>query len=133
MRKLEQYYRNYIPGAQIATEYGVSAEHALITDHYGRACAYLGDPFINNCNYDGAGTLLQWLQKSPLKSRVNATRANVRPRAINSTVTDLRLTGVRHQPGRVHSLQSGPWRHLACQHGLCLRATCLSQCRSVQI
>jgi hypothetical protein len=77
VRKLEQYYRNYVPGAQISTEYGISAEHALITDHYGRACSYLGDPFINNCNYDGAGTLLQWTQKSPLKSRVNATRSNV--------------------------------------------------------
>jgi len=77
VRKLEQYYRNYIPTAQIATEYDISAEHALITDQYGRACSYLGDPFINNCNYDGAGTLLQWLQKSPLKPRVNASRSNV--------------------------------------------------------
>jgi hypothetical protein len=77
VRKLEQYYRYYVPSAQIATEYGVSAEHALVTDHYGRQCSYLGDPFINNCHYDAAGTLLQWTQKSPLKPRVNASRSNV--------------------------------------------------------
>lgn len=79
VRKLEQYYRNYVPDAQIATEYSIGAEHALPTDHYGRACSYLGDPFINDCHYDAAGTLLQWTQQTPLKARGNASSANVRP------------------------------------------------------
>ena len=24
------------------------------TDSYGQQCSFLGDPYINNCNYDGA-------------------------------------------------------------------------------
>lgn len=79
MHKLEQYYRRYLPASQLATEYSIAAEHALVTDRYGRKCDYLGDPFMNNCHYDAAGTLLQWIAKSPLKPRVNETLAkNVR-------------------------------------------------------
>ena len=107
VRKLEQYYRYYVPSAQIATEYGVSAEHALVTDHYGRQCSYLGDPFINNCHYDAAGTLLQWTQKSPLKPRVNASRSNV------SQIRQSFLTPTNHthsaSPVRVYVINQGQY------------------------
>ena len=35
-----------------------SAEHAWITNFYGNACNYLGEPYVNNCGLDFAGEFL---------------------------------------------------------------------------
>ena len=40
---------------------GGSEDPLLDTDFFGNACTTRGDPFINNCRYDGAGSLLQWI------------------------------------------------------------------------
>ena len=37
---------------QVQAEYSVSAQHSMPTLDYGNACAYLGEPYINNCGYD---------------------------------------------------------------------------------
>jgi len=61
MKKLEQYYSNYVPPSQITTVFNISAEHAMITDSYGNKCSLLDPPFINDCQYDAAGELLSWI------------------------------------------------------------------------
>jgi hypothetical protein len=38
------------------------------TDSYGNSCLTLGTPYINNCNYDAAGELLNWIY-GPLNAR----------------------------------------------------------------
>ncbi|CAI2373545.1 unnamed protein product [Moneuplotes crassus] len=48
-------------GADITTEYTLSAEHAFPTDFYGNTCGILGKPFINNCNYDGPKEALEYV------------------------------------------------------------------------
>jgi hypothetical protein len=61
MDDLFTYYRHYIDAANISYKNDIAAEHAMPTDYFGNSCAIRYDPFINNCNYDGAGELLQWI------------------------------------------------------------------------
>jgi poly(3-hydroxybutyrate) depolymerase len=61
MGDLERYYRNYVPAAQISFKKDMRAQHAMPTDFYGNSCTTLGSPYINNCGYDAAGQLLQWI------------------------------------------------------------------------
>lgn len=32
----------------------MAAQHAWITNNYGNACAFKGEPYINNCDYNQA-------------------------------------------------------------------------------
>ena len=61
MDALKTYYTSFVPAANIVYKNDIAAEHAMITDAYGSACSVKGTPFINNCNFDLAGTLLQHL------------------------------------------------------------------------
>ena len=61
MDDLFTYYRHYIRGEDIFYKKDIAAEHAMPTDYFGNSCETRNDPFINNCNYDGAGQLLQWV------------------------------------------------------------------------
>jgi chitodextrinase len=61
MDDLFTYYRHYIDAANIFYKNDIGAEHAMPTDFFGNSCATRGDPFINNCNYDAAGQLLNWI------------------------------------------------------------------------
>lgn len=61
MDDLFAYYRHYIDAANISYKNDIAAEHAMPTDYFGHSCATRDDPFINNCNYDGAGQLLRWI------------------------------------------------------------------------
>eukprot|EP01121_Diplochlamys_sp_Union-15-3_P003906 TRINITY_DN1384_c0_g1_i1.p1 TRINITY_DN1384_c0_g1~~TRINITY_DN1384_c0_g1_i1.p1 ORF type:complete len:329 (-),score=35.16 TRINITY_DN1384_c0_g1_i1:89-1075(-) len=61
VQKLEEYWRNYINANNIKTQYSVPAEHSIVTLNYGKPCAYLGTPYINNCGFDFAGEALKWI------------------------------------------------------------------------
>lgn len=61
MNDLQTYYQHYISSANISYKNNINAQHAMPTDYYGNSCTYSGDPYINNCAYDGAGQLLQWI------------------------------------------------------------------------
>jgi len=62
VKKLELYYSKLISTAEnIQTQYNISAEHAMITNSYGNACSFRGEPYINNCNYDLVGNIFQHL------------------------------------------------------------------------
>jgi len=62
MDDLEIYYRHYISTASnIAYKKDTPAQHAMPTDFFGNACGNLGTPYINNCNFDAAGELLNWI------------------------------------------------------------------------
>ena len=58
---LRQYYLAFLPLNQIKYITDIPAEHAMPTEGYGNACGYLGTPYINDCHYDGAGEMLQFL------------------------------------------------------------------------
>src|SRR5262245_2925694 len=64
MDDLSTYYRHYITAERIFYKNAMAAEHAMPTDFFGNPCTTRNDPYINNCNYDAAGQLLQWIYGS---------------------------------------------------------------------
>jgi len=72
MDKTIQYYQHFVTNSNIAYTSNVDAEHAWLTNSYGNACSFLGSPYINNCQLDGAGQTLQQIY-GPLNP---ATQAN---------------------------------------------------------
>lgn len=59
MEKLETYYKHYITSGSINSSFSVASEHGMPTLDYGNECGHLGEPFIQNCDYDGAGIILK--------------------------------------------------------------------------
>jgi len=68
---LMSYYAQFIPPGNVYRQRLAGAEHAMPTDSFGNACRYLGDPYINNCRFDAARALLEWLY-GPLEPNVGA-------------------------------------------------------------
>jgi poly(3-hydroxybutyrate) depolymerase len=68
MADLAKYYAAFIPASQIEFKSDLAAGHAMPTDSYGNKCDALATPFISNCGFDAAGSLLQWIY-GPLKAR----------------------------------------------------------------
>ena len=60
----------------VVAEYSVFSEHTFPTLNYGNSCPTLGEPYISNCNYDGAGHSLMQLYGS-LKPRTTAIASNL--------------------------------------------------------
>jgi len=75
--KLQDYYGEFISSkGNITTQYSIPAEHSFVTNNFGNNCAYLGSPYINNCNFDTAGAMLNFLL-GPLKPPVAAIYGNI--------------------------------------------------------
>ena len=62
----------------------IPAEHSMVTNNYGNACGFKGEPYINSCNYDAAGKLLLHAYNSsnnpshpPMKEPVAPRSANI--------------------------------------------------------
>jgi len=54
------------PSTQLKGVFNQTGEHAFLTLHDGSECTYFGKPFINKCEYDAAGELLQHLYNGGL-------------------------------------------------------------------
>jgi hypothetical protein len=54
VRKLEDYYRHWVPHGRLYTQYSIPAEHAFITQDFGSNCDVLGSPYMNKCGYSTA-------------------------------------------------------------------------------
>merc|ERR1712146_583107 len=61
MHKLQTYYEHYVTNGNITTEYTVDSAHGMPTLDYGNPCSLQGEPYIQKCEYDGAGHILQTL------------------------------------------------------------------------
>ena len=70
MDQLQAYYSAVAPSANVVYKKDLAAEHAMVTDSYGSACSVKAAPYINNCNFDLAGALMQQLY-GPLTVRNN--------------------------------------------------------------
>jgi len=56
VRRQLEYYNGV---ANVVSEFSVPAEHAwIVNGPWGNPCGYFGSPYINNCGYDTAGTML---------------------------------------------------------------------------
>lgn len=76
VKKLQEYYSTFMPSDNILTEYSISSDHAMVTNFFGSNCSYLGEPYINNCNYDAAGTILNYLY-GKLKAPIDPIPSNI--------------------------------------------------------
>ena len=72
MNDLLTYYQSFVPAANIVYKHDVAAEHAMVTDDYGNSCATKASPYIDDCDFDLAGAILQQLYGS-LSARNNGT------------------------------------------------------------
>jgi hypothetical protein len=76
VNELVNYYSFFVDKENILTNFDINAEHSMPTLHYGEACEVLGEPYIGDCAYDGAGAALQHLYGSGL-AKVDALAANL--------------------------------------------------------
>lgn len=58
---LARYYREFVPPGSMFYQNALPAGHAQVTLDHGAACSLTGGEFIVDCDYDGAGQLLQFL------------------------------------------------------------------------
>jgi poly(3-hydroxybutyrate) depolymerase len=58
---LKNYYANFLSSADIVFKNDVPAEHSMVTEDFGNSCATKGNPYINDCDFDLAGAMLQHL------------------------------------------------------------------------
>lgn len=63
VQKTAQLYSKFLadPTSQMFLDFTHPGEHAQLTNSFGNNCEYLGEPFINACQYDAAGEILTWL------------------------------------------------------------------------
>jgi poly(3-hydroxybutyrate) depolymerase len=61
MDALKTYYNSFVPAANVVYKKDIASQHAMVTDDYGSACSFKGAPYINDCNFDLAGAILQQL------------------------------------------------------------------------
>lgn len=71
------FYRAFIPPERLRYETGVAAAHGFPTLDEGVACGTAGEPWLNDCGYDGAGQLLAALY-GPLEPRGKAIDGHLR-------------------------------------------------------
>jgi len=69
----QAFYSNLgVPSSNIKAEYNILSAHCMPTLNYGNPCVMFGSPYLNKCNYDGAGIILNWI----LGNLTNAGAAN---------------------------------------------------------
>lgn len=59
VQALKDYYATFVGADRIRFETGIEAVHAMVTTDFGNPCATFSAPFINDCDYDAAGAILQ--------------------------------------------------------------------------
>ena len=59
MDKVADYYGHFVPAKQLAYVKHPEAGHALITEDEGGQCAASKSPFVNDCDVDSVGLMLQ--------------------------------------------------------------------------
>lgn len=73
---LVDFYRELVGPAQLHYEESVPAAHGFPTLDEGLACGEAGDPYLLDCDFDGAGSLLSHLYGA-LRPRVRASARNL--------------------------------------------------------
>lgn len=64
MNTLEEYYKRFMPAENVKYEKNREAEHAMITEDYGSGCGEFRSPYINDCDIDVAGRILEQIYGS---------------------------------------------------------------------
>lgn len=107
------FYLHYATSANVFYKKDIAAEHSWITNFYGTPCNGFAVPFINNCNFDLAGEMLQWIHGT-LNARTTAVASNF----LQFDQNEFRPAATRHRDG----FDSTGWVYVpnSCRNG----ATC---------
>ena len=111
VQKLFEYYSS-MSVKNIVMVNTVEAEHAMPTLDYGSACGYKGEPYINNCDFDGAGEILLHLYNTSGSGRgqflppttannsniISFSQSQFNPKVLNWTTTGMEETGYAYVP-----------------------------------
>ncbi|XP_063400207.1 poly(3-hydroxybutyrate) depolymerase-like [Mytilus trossulus] len=68
---IASYYNNFVSSFNIKSVFNMDAQHCMPTDNYGGPCNKLSSNFINNCGYNAAYDLLNWIYGNLTKPTVN--------------------------------------------------------------
>ena len=68
------FYSKFVTSGRVVSNFTTPSEHAWISNSYGKSCSYLGSPYMNNCNLDTAGIILNqfYAQLNPRGSMVES-------------------------------------------------------------
>eukprot|EP00045_Choanoeca_perplexa_P005408 m.45743 g.45743 ORF g.45743 m.45743 type:complete len:339 (-) comp13102_c0_seq1:86-1102(-) len=78
VEKTYEYYQHYASASSIQFHTSIPAEHSWVTANYGKNCSFLGDPYINNCDFDAAGSMLgQFYGNASLRPAGKANSSNL--------------------------------------------------------
>eukprot|EP00047_Mylnosiga_fluctuans_P004200 m.233217 g.233217 ORF g.233217 m.233217 type:complete len:330 (+) comp12479_c0_seq1:109-1098(+) len=114
VNKTREYYLSYVFPSQLVSVTSLPAEHSWVTSTFGNTCDFLGIPYINNCNYDGPGSMLRTIYNPSLA-----------PPASNGTGQLNIFTQKLYTPDLVypHEISMGDSGYIyipkACESGVC--------------
>lgn len=74
---LFEYYNTFVTPSLVIEDRSVNSGHAMITDFFGNGCSTGSTPYINNCNHDLAGRMLQHFNNGTLRPRETYKPANL--------------------------------------------------------
>jgi poly(3-hydroxybutyrate) depolymerase len=118
MEAARQYYAAFLPADAIHFETGVAAAHAMVTLAFGNACETSDTPFINDCDYDAAGNLLQQIYgplRPPVPAEGRVVAFDQRPFA--TAADGLAVTGYLYVPAACSGAGAGHCRLHVAFHG----------------
>jgi poly(3-hydroxybutyrate) depolymerase len=128
--QLKEYYGAMgMPAQNLSATTLPESGHGLPTHSYGGACAVTGAPYLNNCGYDAAGKMLEWLH-GPLQP---ARSGQPRGRLVRFDQRPFMPKGLARYWGS--GLDSGGWIYIpeACARGEpCRLHVALHGCRQGQ-
>eukprot|EP01126_Amoeba_proteus_P046679 TRINITY_DN5285_c0_g1_i5.p1 TRINITY_DN5285_c0_g1~~TRINITY_DN5285_c0_g1_i5.p1 ORF type:complete len:310 (+),score=53.36 TRINITY_DN5285_c0_g1_i5:125-931(+) len=84
VQKLQQMYSD-LGLSNITTNYNTQAGHSFPTTGYGNPCGTTMSPYITNCNFDGAGAILQTIYGT-LKQPTTPISANLKKMSLSKFV-----------------------------------------------
>jgi len=113
MKALKTMYTSFTLNSTMV-EFSLDANHGFPTLNYGNPCTSSYTPYINSCNYDGAGTALTQIL-GPLKPAVSPVGSNLVtfkqqqfvPGKGNPSTISLDTTGYAYVPSGCQSKGSG--------------------------
>lgn len=76
-KKTQAFYEQFVPAAQIKVENSIRSAHGFPTLNYGSACGTQGSPWLQNCNFDGAGAILTQIYNTRSLKSVAAVPASL--------------------------------------------------------
>lgn len=124
--KMSDFYAHYVPTSQTMMNLSIPAAHSFVTKNYGNPCSFFGEPYMNNCGYDTAGNVLQWVY-GPLDPPVAANLSNIVsmdqssfvPFPFSASSISMAKLGYAYIPTRCHNTDNACRLHVAL-HG-CLQ------------